>query len=73
MAESDAEAMTSVAASSTTAYPMISSWRRMAVFPAPGGPVRMYDGMAVPSRAERAMDKEADAIRQAAEKRQRRR
>src|SRR5450631_187179 len=35
-------AMTSVAASSTTAAPLRSNRRRTAVFPAPGAPVRMY-------------------------------
>jgi hypothetical protein len=29
-------------------YPASSSIRRTAVFPAPGAPVRMYAGMAVP-------------------------
>ena len=36
-----AAAMTSVAASSTTLKPSSSSWRRMAVLPEPGAPVRM--------------------------------
>jgi hypothetical protein len=34
-------AITSVAASSTTPKPSCSNWRRTAVLPAPGGPVRM--------------------------------
>src|SRR5215470_8824274 len=46
-------AMTSVAASSTTAYPLSSSWRRIAVLPAPGVPVRMYLDMVRPSRFDR--------------------
>src|SRR5215469_10799357 len=40
-----ARAMTSLAASSTTGCPKVSSMRRMAVFPAPGAPVRTYAGM----------------------------
>jgi hypothetical protein len=31
-----------------TEYPLVSSRRRTAVFPAPGAPVRMYDSMAIP-------------------------
>src|SRR5690349_23718197 len=36
-----AAAITSVAASSTTLNPSSSNWRIIAVFPAPGAPVRM--------------------------------
>src|ERR1039457_2102247 len=53
--------MTSVAASSTTGYPLTSSRRRMAVFPAPGAPVRTYDGMAKSSRADCAAGEQAES------------